>query len=40
MPGPVIVGLGLDDRDAAPLALGRLLVRLTERSLALVHGFP
>ena len=38
MPGPLIVGLRPDDRDAAPLALGRLLVRVTDGSLALVAG--
>ena len=40
MPGPVVVGLALDDRDAAPLALGRLLARLSGCALALVHAYP
>jgi nucleotide-binding universal stress UspA family protein len=40
MPGPVVVGLALDDRDAAPLALGRLLAHLSGGSLGLVHAYP
>jgi nucleotide-binding universal stress UspA family protein len=40
MPGPIVVGLALDDRDAAPMALGRLLARVSGGSLALVHAYP
>jgi nucleotide-binding universal stress UspA family protein len=40
MPGPVVVGLALDARDAAPLALGRMLARLSGCALALVHAYP
>ena len=40
MPGPVVVGLALDDRDAAPLALGGVLARLSGCALALVHAYP
>ena len=40
MSGPIVVGLALDDGDAAPLALGRLLARLSGGSLALVHAYP
>ena len=40
MPGPIVVGLALDDRDAAPLALGGLLARVSGGSLALVHAYP
>ena len=40
MPGPIVVGLALDDRNAAPMALGGLLARVSGGSLALVHAYP
>ena len=36
----VLVGVALDDHDAAPIGLGRALARLTTRRLALLHAYP
>jgi nucleotide-binding universal stress UspA family protein len=36
----VLVGIALDDHDAAPIGLGRALARLTTRRLALLHAYP
>jgi nucleotide-binding universal stress UspA family protein len=40
MSDPVLVGVALDERDAAPLALGRTLAALTTGRLALLHAYP
>jgi nucleotide-binding universal stress UspA family protein len=37
---PILVGVALDDRDAAPLALGRFLAHAFAAPLALVHIYP
>jgi len=37
---PVLVGVALDERDPAPVALGRELARLTTRHVALLHAYP
>jgi nucleotide-binding universal stress UspA family protein len=37
---PVLVGVALDERDAAPVAFGRELARLTTGRLALLHAYP
>ena len=36
MTAPIVIGLALRDDDAAPLALGRAIARLTGAPLALV----
>jgi nucleotide-binding universal stress UspA family protein len=40
MAGPVLVGLALDARDDAVIALGALLARMSGRPLALGHAYP
>jgi nucleotide-binding universal stress UspA family protein len=40
MPGPVVVGVALNERDGPVMALGALLARLSDRPLALVHAYP
>jgi hypothetical protein len=38
MTAPIVIGLALRDDDAAPLALGRTLARLSGAPLALVSA--
>lgn len=40
MSDPVLVGVALDERDHAPVALGRTLADLTTGRLALLHAYP
>ncbi len=40
MPSPILVGLALREDDTAPLALGRMLARLTDEPLALLTALP
>lgn len=40
MPAPIIVGVALNERDAAPLALGRQLAGALDAPLHLVHASP
>jgi nucleotide-binding universal stress UspA family protein len=40
MSDPVLVGVALDERDAAAVAFGETLARLTTGRLALLHAYP